>query len=35
MWPIKLLMCIGALLMLLQALAELIKDIACIRRVEL
>lgn len=35
MWPIKSLMCLGALLMLLQALAELIKDIACIRKVEL
>lgn len=35
MWPIKLLMCVGILLMLLQALAELIKDIARIRKVEL
>lgn len=35
MWPIKSLMCLGALLMLLQALAELVKDIARIRRVEL
>lgn len=35
MWPIKLLMCLGILLMLLQALAELIKDIATIRKVEL
>lgn len=31
MWPIKMLMCIGIFLMLLQALAELIKDIARIK----
>ena len=35
MWPIKTLMCIGAFLMLMQALAELIKDVARIRNVEL
>ena len=35
LWPIKTLMCIGVFLMLMQALAELIKDIACIRNVEL
>lgn len=34
LWPIKLLMCIGILLMLLQALAEFIKDIARIRQVD-
>lgn len=31
LWPIKTLMCIGFLLMLLQALAELCKDIATIK----
>lgn len=35
MWPIKTLMCIGFFLMLLQALAELFKDIARIRGEEL
>ncbi len=35
MWPIKSLMCLGVFLMLLQALAELIKDIARLRNVEL
>lgn len=35
MWPVKSLMCIGAFLMLLQALAEFIKDVARIRKVEL
>ncbi|MFK7994031.1 MAG: TRAP transporter small permease subunit [Granulosicoccus sp.] len=35
MWPIKSLMCIGVFLMLLQALAELVKDIARIRKVTL
>lgn len=35
MWPIKTVMCLGALLMLMQAVAELIKDIACIREVKL
>lgn len=31
MWPIKVVMCIGFLLMLLQAVSELFKDIARIR----
>lgn len=31
MWPIKVVMCIGFSLMLLQAISELFKDIACIR----
>ncbi len=35
MWPIKSVMCLGVFLMLLQALAELIKDIARLRNVEL
>lgn len=35
MWPIKSLMCIGIFLMLLQALAELIRDIAKLRGVEI
>ncbi|MFK7857591.1 MAG: TRAP transporter small permease subunit [Granulosicoccus sp.] len=35
MWPVKSLMCIGVFLMLMQALAELIKDIARIRKVTL
>jgi len=35
MWPIKSLMCAGILLMLLQALSELIRDIATLRGVEL
>lgn len=35
MWPIKLIMCVGFFLMLLQALNEFIKDIATIREVEL
>jgi len=35
MWPIKILMCVGILLMLLQAIAELFKDIARLRGVEL
>ena len=34
MWPIKTLMCIGILLMLLQAIAELLKDVAKLRGVE-
>jgi len=33
MWPIKLTMCIGILLMLLQSISELIKDISRIRGV--
>lgn len=35
LWPIKLLMCAGIFLMLLQAISELIKDVAKIRRWEL
>ncbi|MDH3662193.1 MAG: TRAP transporter small permease subunit [Alphaproteobacteria bacterium] len=35
MWPIKIIMCIGIFLMLLQAVAEFFKDIARIRGVEL
>ncbi len=35
MWPIKVIMCIGIFLMLLQATCELIKDIARIRGVKL
>jgi len=35
MWPIKITMCIGIFLMLLQATCELIKDIARIRGVKL
>ena len=35
MWPIKMVMCIGIFLMLLQAISEFLKDIACIREVEL
>lgn len=35
MWPIKVTMCIGIALMLLQSLAELIKDIARLRGVSL
>lgn len=31
LWPIKLVLCIGIFLMLLQAVSELFKDIACIR----
>jgi len=34
LWPVKLAMCIGILLMLLQALAELVKDIARLRGVD-
>jgi len=34
MWPIKVIMCLGALLMLLQAFAELLRDIATLRGVE-
>lgn len=33
-WPIKTIMCIGIFLMLLQAVSELFKDIACIRGYE-
>lgn len=35
MWPIKITMCIGFFLMLLQAISELLKDIATIKGVEL
>ena len=35
MWPIKILMCIGLLLMLLQAIAELMKDVAYLRGIRL
>ena len=35
LWPIKLIMCIGLTLMLLQALSEFFKDIARIRGEEL
>jgi TRAP-type mannitol/chloroaromatic compound transport system permease small subunit len=35
MWPIKVIMCIGIFLMILQATCELIKDIARIRGVKL
>lgn len=35
LWPIKLIMCLGLLLMLLQAISELFKDIARIRRITL
>jgi len=31
MWPVKMVMCFGILLMLLQAISELIKDIATLR----
>lgn len=34
LWPIKTLMCVGIFLMLLQAVSELFKDIACIRGYE-
>jgi len=35
MWPIKVVMCVGIFLMLLQAISELFKDIAKLRGVEL
>ena len=35
MWPIKVIMCVGIFLMLLQAIAEFFKDIARIRGVEI
>jgi len=35
LWPIKITMCIGFSLMLLQAVSELIKDIATLRKVDL
>jgi TRAP-type mannitol/chloroaromatic compound transport system permease small subunit len=31
MWPIKIIMCVGLALMLLQAIAELIKDLFALR----
>ncbi len=35
LWPIKIIMCVGILLMLLQAIAEFIKDVARIRDITL
>ena len=35
MWPIKTLMCIGILLMLLQSLSELVKDVAKLKGIEI
>lgn len=35
MWPVKLVLCLGIFLMLMQAVAELIKDIARIKQVEI
>ena len=35
MWPIKVIICIGLALMLLQSIAELFKDIARIKGVEI
>ena len=35
MWPIKIIMCVGIFLMLLQAVAEFFKDVARIREAEL
>ena len=35
MWPIKVIMCIGIFLMLLQAIAEFFKDIARIRGIDI
>lgn len=35
MWPIKIIMCIGIFMMLLQAIAEFFKDIARIRGIEI
>lgn len=35
MWPIKIIICTGLVLMLLQAVAEFLKDIARIREIEL
>jgi TRAP-type mannitol/chloroaromatic compound transport system permease small subunit len=34
-WPIKIVMCFGIFMMLLQAISELIKDIATLKKVEL
>ena len=35
MWPIKVIICVGLTLMLLQAIAELFKDIAKIKGVKI
>jgi TRAP-type mannitol/chloroaromatic compound transport system permease small subunit len=35
MWPIKAVMCVGFVMMILQAISELFKDIAIIRGVEI
>ena len=35
MWPIKVIMCAGIFLMLLQSLSELIKDVARIKEIDL
>ncbi len=35
LWPIKIIMCVGILLMLLQAISEFIKDVAKLRNVTL
>lgn len=35
LWPIKAIMCLGLLLMLLQAISELFKDIAHVRGIEI
>jgi TRAP-type mannitol/chloroaromatic compound transport system permease small subunit len=35
MWPIKVIMCIGIFLMLLQAISELLKDILRLRGEEI
>ena len=35
MWPVKVVMCLGILLMLLQAISELIKDIATVKGIEI
>lgn len=35
MWPIKVIMCVGVLLMLLQSISELIKDVCKIKGLEL
>ena len=35
LWPIKIIMCIGLVLMLLQAIAEFFRDIARLRGIEI
>ncbi|HCP81247.1 MAG TPA: C4-dicarboxylate ABC transporter [Octadecabacter sp.] len=35
MWPVKAVMCFGIFLMLLQAISELIKDVATLRKIEI